>query len=162
MKMNTPDFFGVGPKIGRIVLPWFAVTIILNLIFPSIFTFGHGARKYLLVAGIIVLVVALPIYLNTARSLIRGLNEKKLVTSGSFRYCQNPLYALIILLIIPGIGFLLNSWIILTVPVVGYIVFKKCIRKEYSDLTELFGDEYRKYREKTPEFFPFRKKQGAE
>jgi hypothetical protein len=31
--MKKPDFFGAGPKIGRIALPWLAATIILA--FPS-------------------------------------------------------------------------------------------------------------------------------
>jgi protein-S-isoprenylcysteine O-methyltransferase Ste14 len=108
-----------------------------------------------LVAGIVFLGLGMVLYGLTVRSLLRGIKETRLVTTGLYRYCQNPLYAVIMLLIIPGIGFLMNSWLVLTTPILGYIVFKKCITHEYDEMTEVFGEEYKRYKERTPEFFPF-------
>ena len=48
----------------------------------------------------------------------------------------------------------LNSWLILTSRIAGYIIFKLSIRKEYIELEKFFGDEYIKYKNTTPEFFP--------
>ena len=153
--MKKPDFYGVGPRIGRIVLPFWAVTIALTFIFPSVFKFPAGCKTCTLWSGIIFLALALVLYGITVRNLVSGLKEGRLVTTGAFRYCQNPLYAVLLLLVIPGVGLLLNSWLVLTTPVVGYIAFKKYIGGEYEKLKELFGDEYLDYQKRTPEFFPF-------
>ena len=153
--MKKLDFFGVGPKIGRIALPYLAGAIALTIIFPVLFTFGEPVRNFLLIAGIIILAIGLIFYGLTVRLLLKGLKETRLVTTGTYRYCQNPLYAFIILLIIPGIGLIMNSWLILTTSIIGYLVFKKFIQSEYKEMTDVFGDEYLQYKERTPEFFPF-------
>jgi protein-S-isoprenylcysteine O-methyltransferase Ste14 len=59
------------------------------------------------------------------------------------------------LLIIPALSLILNSWLVLTSSLVGYILFKIFIRTEYNELEKFFGEEYRRYRDTTPEFFPF-------
>ena len=152
--MKKLNFFGAGPKIGLIILPFLAIAIALTRRFPSIFTFGTGSRA-IMILGIVFLASGLICYGLTVRSLLRGLTETRLVTTGPYRYCQNPLDAVIMLLFIPGVALVMYSWIMLTVPVVGYIAFKKCIRREYSEMTEIFGEAYLDYKKRTPEFFPF-------
>jgi protein-S-isoprenylcysteine O-methyltransferase Ste14 len=156
--MKKIDFYGVGPRIGKIALPWLAVTIVMTIVLPSIFKFPVSIKDYTMILGIISLVSGLILYGLTARALLKGLKEGRLVTTGTFRYCQNPLYALIMLLIIPAIAFMMNSWLVLTTTVVGYIMFRKCIGGEYKDMEQIFGEEYRNYRERTPEFFPYIKR----
>lgn len=153
--MNKLNALGIGPKIGMVAIPFLATAITLTLICPEIFSFGPGAKRPLLIAGIIVLVIGLICYGLTAKALLKGLKENKLMTSGPFHYCQNPLYAVMILLIIPAIALLLNSWIIIITGVIAYIIFKINIHTEYEEMEKYFGEEYREYREKTPEFFPF-------
>jgi protein-S-isoprenylcysteine O-methyltransferase Ste14 len=153
--MAKLNFYGVGPKIGRIALPYLAVSIILTLLFPALFTFGAEAKKPLLIVGAILLISGLALYFATVKKLLDGLKNSKLVTSGTFRYCRNPLYAFLILMVIPGLGLMLNSWIILTTTIPGYIVFKVYIREEYREMESFFGETYREYSKKTPEFFPF-------
>ncbi len=153
--MNKLNALGIGPKIGMVAIPFLAAAITLTLIYPEIFSFGPGAKRPLLIAGIIVLVIGLICYGLTAKALLKGLKENKLMTSGPFHYCQNPLYAVMILLIIPAIALLLNSWIIIITGVIAYIIFKINIHTEYEEMEKYFGEEYREYREKTPEFFPF-------
>ncbi len=77
------------------------------------------------------------------------------MTTGTYSLCQNPLYASLILMIIPALSLLLNSWLILTSGIVGFIIFKRFIRQEYAELEKFFGDNYLKYKNQTPEFFPF-------
>jgi len=146
---------GIGPKIGIIALPFLAIAITLTIMYPEIFSFGPETKKPLLIAGIVVMIVALVFYAATARALLEGLKNNKLVTTGPFRYCQNPLYAVMILLLIPGLGLLLNSWMVLITSVIAYIIFKINIHTEYEEMERIFGEEYRDYRKKTPEFFPF-------
>lgn len=153
--MAKLHFFGVGPKIGRITLPWLALTIVLTLIKKDLFVFTSNLESGLQLAGAILLGAGLLAYFISVRSLLKGLNEGKLVTTGGFFFCQSPLYASILLLIIPAIALLMNSWLILTTTLVGYLVFKSCIKSEYLELEKAFGEAYLKYRKKTPEFFPF-------
>jgi protein-S-isoprenylcysteine O-methyltransferase Ste14 len=87
--------------------------------------------------------------------LLKGLKETRLMTAGTYSLCQNPLYASLILMIIPALSILLNSWLIVTSSIVGYIVFKRFIYREYSELEGFFGQEYLQYKNSTPEFFPF-------
>jgi protein-S-isoprenylcysteine O-methyltransferase Ste14 len=153
--MTKLNFFGVGPKIGRITLPWLAFTIILSLIKKDLFTFTEGEGRGLRLAGYILLGIGLVFYFTTVRLLLKGLKETKLVTTGGFFLCQSPLYASILLLIIPAVSFLMNSWLVLTTSFIGYFVFKNCIKDEYTELEKFFGESYQKYKRETPEFFPF-------
>ncbi len=153
--MDKLNFFGVGPKIGRITLPFFAGTIALSIIFPGKFSFGEEASGILLIIGIILLALGLIFYFITLPALLNGLKSTKLMTTGSYAVCQNPLYAAIVLGIIPGIALMMNSWLVLLTTLVGYLVFRRCIKSEYEELEKAFGQEWQEYKKRTPEFFPF-------
>jgi protein-S-isoprenylcysteine O-methyltransferase Ste14 len=152
--MEQLNFFGIGPKIGRITLPYLAVTIAVSILFPSIFSFGEALRVPLLVAGIIFIVIALGSYFSTLRLMLPGIRSNTLVTGGMYRFCRNPLYSALLLFLFPGLAFVMNSWIILTTSVVGCLVMKRFIREEEEVLERIFGDEYRAYRERTAWLFP--------
>jgi protein-S-isoprenylcysteine O-methyltransferase Ste14 len=153
--MEKLNFFGAGPKIGSITIPWLAITIVLTLIRKELFSFSAGSAATLRLAGFVVLGLGLVLYFITVRVLLKGLKETKLVTTGGFFLCQNPLYASLIVLIIPGIALIMNSWLVITASIIGYIMFKIHIRSEYSELERIFGESYKDYKNKTPEFFPF-------
>jgi protein-S-isoprenylcysteine O-methyltransferase Ste14 len=104
------------------------------------------------------MIFGLGFYFSTVRLLLKGLRETRLVTNGAFSLCQNPLYSSIILFIIPALSLIMNSWLILTSCIVGYIMFKIYIKKEYTELEHIFGEDYIKYRNETPEFFPWASK----
>lgn len=152
--MEKLSFYGVGPRIARFLLPWLAVCLTLTLFFRDLFTISHAEASSLKITGTILLTGGFVLYFATLPLLLRGLKETRLVTSGAFSICRNPLYSSIILFILPGAALLLNSWLMLTVPLVGYIVFKMYIKHEYDEMEKFFGDEYRIYSEATPELFP--------
>jgi protein-S-isoprenylcysteine O-methyltransferase Ste14 len=152
--MNKLNFFGVGPKIGKVLLPWLAVTIILSCT-TSLFIFTPEDTRVLKIAGTILMIFGLVFYFSTVRILLKGLKETRLVTNGAFSLCQNPLYAAILLFIIPALSLLLNSWLVLTSSLIGYFMFKLNIKFEYLELEKFFGEDYKKYKSETPEFFPF-------
>jgi protein-S-isoprenylcysteine O-methyltransferase Ste14 len=152
--MEKLNFFGVGPKIGRITLPYLAITIALTIIFPKVFTFGNALQQPFLIAGILLIAIALVFYFTTLRLMLPGIRTNRLITTGAYRLCRNPLYSALLLFFIPGLGLLLNSWIILTTPIVGYLVFRRFIHEEEEQLERIFGDEYRYYHVKTSMLFP--------
>lgn len=151
--MKKMDFYGVGPKIGRILIPWWAVTIILSLTTHS-FRITPERSTTLTIIGAAYLALGLIFYFTSVKLLLKGLKEGKLVTKGTFSLCQNPLYVSFVFMLIPAIGVLLNSWLVLTTCIVGFILMKVYISNEYHILEEAFGDEYLKYKAETPEFFP--------
>jgi protein-S-isoprenylcysteine O-methyltransferase len=153
--MNKLNFFGIGPKIGRIALPWLAVTVFVSIKFRATFTYIENGNRILFYAGLAFLVSGLLIYFLTLPLLLKGLKETKLVTNGSYYLCCNPLYSAIILFMIPGISFIMNSWLVLTACVVAYTAFKITIKKEYAEMEKFFGKEYLEYKSRTPEFIPF-------
>jgi protein-S-isoprenylcysteine O-methyltransferase Ste14 len=153
--MNKLSPLGVGPKIGRVAIPYLAVAIVLTVFYPEIFSFGPVLKKPLMIAGFVVLAVAIICYAATVRSLLQGLKANKLMTTGAFRYSQNPLYAVMILLLIPGLALVLNSWIVLTASILAYIIFKKTIHTEYEEMEHIFGQDYLNYKKRTPEFLIF-------
>jgi protein-S-isoprenylcysteine O-methyltransferase Ste14 len=152
--MEKLTFLGIGPKIGRITLPYLVITIALTILFPAKFAICSDLREYFLIAGIVLLVTALVFYFTTLRLMLPGIRTNRLITSGAYRLCRNPLYSAIILFLIPGLALLLNSWIIFTASLIGYLVFRKFIYEEEELLERLFGEEYRKYKERTSQFFP--------
>ena len=153
--MKKLNFLGIGPKIAVILLPWLAATIVLSCVHINFFKFSREGSDGLFIAGIVLLVIGLVFYFSTVRMLLKGLKETRLITTGTYGLCQNPLYASLILMIIPALSLLLNSWLILTSSVVGYFRFKKFIHQEYAELEGFFGQEYLQYKNRTSEFFPF-------
>jgi protein-S-isoprenylcysteine O-methyltransferase Ste14 len=152
--MEKLTFLGVGPKIGRFTLPWLVLTIGLTIVFPAIFTIGKVLEEPFLIAGFILMAVALVFYISSVRVMLPGIRGNHLVTNGPYRWCRNPLYSALMLFMVPGLGLLLNSWIILTTSVVAYLIFRKYIHEEEELLERIFGDEYRAYHDKTSLIFP--------
>lgn len=152
--MKKMDFFGVGPKIGIVLIPWWFLTIGLSFVF-DIFNFIPERLCGLMIGGAILLLFGLIFYFYSVKLLLNGLKESKLVTKGTFSLCQNPLYISFVLFFIPATAMLLNSWLVLTSSLIGFILVKVYVSNEYQVLEEIFGDEYRNYKAETPEFFPF-------
>jgi protein-S-isoprenylcysteine O-methyltransferase Ste14 len=152
--MQKMNLLGVGPQIVRMILPWLAITIILSIIWKKTFQFFPDVHNVLLYAGITLVILGAILYFASIPALLKGVRETKLVTKGTFYLCCNPLYAAIILFIFPGTALLMNSWLVLTSSIVGYIAFRMKIKGEEAVLEENFGQEYKAYRETTPQFFP--------
>jgi protein-S-isoprenylcysteine O-methyltransferase Ste14 len=152
--MKKLNALGIGPKIAMTAIPWLALTVFLSIRFEGKFAYTESGSNLLLYAGVILVSGGLLMYFFTAPFLLKGVKETKLVTKGFFYLCCNPLYVSIILFIIPGTSLLMNSWIVITASIVAYIVFRIFIKSEYLEMEQVFGDEYRKYRQSTPEFIP--------
>jgi protein-S-isoprenylcysteine O-methyltransferase Ste14 len=153
--MKKLNFLGIGPKIAIVLLPYLVMTFVLSTHLKHQFAYTSHKSPLLFYAGLVMLVLGLIFYFATVRLLIKGLNETRLVTNGAFSLCQNPLYSSIILLIIPALSLITNSWLVLTSSIVGYILFKIFIKSEYIELEKFFGEKYTAYKKVTPEFFPF-------
>lgn len=154
--MEKLSFLGIGPRIAWMILPYLAVCILLTHYYPHVFTCGAALRTPLLAAGFMLMFISLVLYASTVMTMLPALKQNRLATTGLYRWTRNPLYAVLLMLLIPSIALLGNSWLMLTVSIAGYAVFRKHIHTEEEQLERIFGEEYRLYRERTPLFFPFR------
>jgi protein-S-isoprenylcysteine O-methyltransferase Ste14 len=152
--MKKLNFFGIGPKMAIFLLPWLAASIILSCLKKRIFDYTSIHSNFTMITGVLLMFGGLIFYFSTVKILLKGLKETKLITNGPYSLCQNPLYASLILFIIPALSLILNSWLILTSSFLGYLLFRIFIRNEYNELEKFFGEEYLNYRNQTPEFFP--------
>lgn len=76
-----------------------------------------------------------------------------LVTTGPYAYVRHPQYSGLFLVMI---GMLIQWPTIITglmFPVLLYVYYRLSKREE-AEMIKMFGDEYRRYREKTPMFIP--------
>ncbi len=152
MKKLNP--MGIGPKMAVVLLPWLAITIILSITKETAFKYSSTNTRLLLIPGIILMLAGLMFYFSTVRILLKGLKETRLMTTGPYSMCQHPLYASLMLGIIPALSLMLNSWLVLTTSIVGYFLLKRFIKIEEAELKNIFGEEYLKYKKATPVFFP--------
>lgn len=156
--MKKLNSLGIGPKMAVVLLPWLAFTIIISSTGRTGLRYSSVNTNLLLIPGIIIMISGLMFYFSTVRKLLRGLKETRLLTEGPYGLCQHPLYASLLLLIIPALSLIINSWLVLTSSFVGYFLFKKHIGYEQKELEKFFGEEYLKYRNRTPELFPLSKR----
>lgn len=156
--MKKLNFLGIGPKIAVVLLPWLAGSIVLSSFQIGFLKYTSETSLILHIAGIVLMASGLIFYFSTVRMLLKGLKETKLMTKGPYSLCQNPLYASLILAVLPALSLILNSWLVLTSSFIGYILFKLFIKSEYRELEKFFGEDYLRYRKVTPEFFPLPKK----
>lgn len=146
---------GIGPVIGGITLPWLVAAILIELKFKDAFNYFKDGNNFIFYTGLVLIIIGAIMYFLTAPALLRGVKETKLITGGPYYLCRNPLYASVILFIIPGISFMMNSWLVLTASIVAYTLFKIFIKREYAEMEKFFDEDYRKYSSETPEFLPF-------
>ncbi len=106
---------------------------------------------YSLIAGALIAILGLAIRIWACGNLRK---EKKLTTSGPYRYTRNPLYFGSMIL---GISTVVacRSWIVLGIFLANFlIIYPVVIRIEKVRMSTLFPEKYREYSKHVPLFFP--------
>lgn len=157
-KINGMDIVGQGGKIILFMLPALIEAILLHLYLPEIAALPkslHVIRPL----GYILLVPGLILWASAVTQLLVGFPQGKLVTNGAYGIVRNPIYSSAALFILPAVALLTQTWVYF-VPsiflVAGVMIF---IGKEERQLTDVFGDIYRKYTARVDRLIPFKKPQ---
>jgi protein-S-isoprenylcysteine O-methyltransferase Ste14 len=79
--------------------------------------------------------------------------EHALVTSGPYRWVRHPMYTALVLLFV-GLFLVSALWLFLLLVVASVLLFCRVIDKEEAMMVEQFGEEYRRYMERTGRFLP--------
>ena len=136
---------GIGPAFGKAMLGYALAAWLLTYIRPDLFQLRVVPRKWLLLLGSALVGWGTWLYVRALRILRQARAEGKLATTGPFARVRHPIYAIWMLLLVPGAGLTLRSWLVLTAPLVGYISFRILIPREEAQLAHTYGDEFRAY-----------------
>jgi len=139
------------------------------LFFPGTFDFAYALPFPEIVRWIGVFLLALGIaVLGTAHyhlglsfsSFVGSKDKHTLVQSGPYRWIRHPIYLAFFLSYLGG-GLVAGNWVLTFIPVVCYAVLAAIrMPKEEQILTELFGQEYIVYVQRTGRLLP-RIRKGA-
>lgn len=142
--MKLKVLIGSGDKIGLITLPFLIIGVILNIIFPSVFSVG-GPPTALRVISIILLIPGVIIWIWSAVLILVKVPRKELITEGPYSLVRHPLYTGVALLVLPWIGFLFNTWLGALIGVVVYIGSRLFSPEEEKTLSKTFGTTWDDY-----------------
>lgn len=143
-KVGLMDLVGSGDRIGRLVLPFLVVGVTLNVLFPEWFAVG-GPSASLQTLSAIVLASGVVVWAWSVVLILTKVPKHELITSGPFALMKHPLYTGVSLLVIPWLGFLLNTWLGVPLGVVMYLASRRYAPDEERYLAEEFGTQWDEY-----------------
>ena len=146
--------WGAGPSLGLPTALYGLAALAATLIRPSIFTIEVAPHPILAILGGTLLAIGIPLYVVSLRTMLKAHREERLATGGVYAFCRHPIYASWILLILPAVGLLLNSWLFLSTAVVMYVMTRVHIGREEENLVAQFGQEYIEYKRRVGAIFP--------
>jgi protein-S-isoprenylcysteine O-methyltransferase Ste14 len=149
--------WGVGPIFAGLSIGYAIVTFAISRHYHPVFKIGFLPGWLLSALGIVLIMIGVPFFIISGKTVTRAYNADELVTNGIFRRCRHPLYASWVVFIVPGIVLLMKSWITLTVPILMYVILRLLVKKEEVYLENVFGSEYREYKKKVPCILPIGK-----
>ncbi len=142
--IKLKDLVGSGEKIGLLTAPFLIIGFILNILFPSWFSVG-GPSMVLKVISIILLIPGVVIWIWSVGLILTKVPQKKLITNGPYSLMKHPLYTGVALLVLPWLGFLLNTWLGALIGIVIYIGSRLFATEEEGQLSKTFGTAWDAY-----------------
>ncbi len=142
--MKLKVLVGRGDKIGLLTLPFLIIGLILNILFPSLFSVG-GPSIVLKVISIIILIPGVTIWIWSAALIIIKVPKKELITNGPYSLVKHPLYTGVAFLVLPWIGFLFNTWLGVLVGIILYIGSRIFSPEEEEMLSKTFEAKWDEY-----------------
>lgn len=142
--MNLRALLGSGDRIMSATLPVAFLGVVANVAYPSIFAMHLGRPG--LVTGCVLLALGVPLWLTSATLIAVNVPRHRLVTRGPFALMLHPVYTAVSLLVLPGLGFVLDTWVCLAIGAAMYGFARVFARRESAALSQEFGEEYTSYR----------------
>lgn len=144
---------GVGPMFTLISVIYTAVIFVIHFVWLPHLSLPLP-RFISLPIGILLVAIGLPIYVLPGVKIDRYFNQGKLATEGIYAYIRHPIYGSWIVFILPGVAFIIDSLLALTISLFMYGVFRILIGEEEKYLEQKFGDEYFEYKRRVGSIFP--------
>jgi protein-S-isoprenylcysteine O-methyltransferase Ste14 len=138
---------GVGGKIAIPALLYTVAAVIASRLFGTRFRIARNPRT-LRNAGIGLAAAGFSLNLVAAFAMLKANREDRLATVGLYRLFRDPMYVLQILITLPGLFLLFNSWLVLTGVIPTYAAYRLFVKEEHRYLEERYGEAYREYLKK--------------
>lgn len=145
---------GPGPAILLGQLAFLAVAVAANLLQPEATRFVTTPSLPLTVAGTLWVAAGIVLWTLTMRRFLRGFPRGELITDGPYRWCRHPLYASLILFVVPGIGLITHTWTVLLAALAGALWARVLIPDEERAMERAFGQAWRDYCARTSRLIP--------
>jgi len=146
---------GIGPKLMLMCLPYIILALSVEYKYPdflNIAYFDHAVFKNI---GLFWLATGFVFWITSVIIFLTDFKKGKLITRGTFKLCRNPVYASMIIFILPAFALIYHSGLIASIVLVFYICFKISIHGENILLKRTFGNEYEIYKQSVNEILPF-------
>jgi len=141
--MKSKVLVGNGGKITLFTLPFLIIGLILNLVYPDFFKVGGSVL--LIVISVIILIAGIINWIWSIVLILTKVPRKELIITGPYSIVKHPLYTGMALLILPFLGFLLNTWIGVIFGIILYIGIKIYSPGEEELLAKYFGSAWNEY-----------------
>ena len=115
----------------------FNMEVVLKLKFPNNSIIGSA-----------LLGLGIPFWLTSVIQMLKYVPQNKLITKSPFLLILHPIYTSVVLLVIPGLTFVFDTWVGLLIGAILYIISRIFRGQEEKKLEELFREEYTTYRSK--------------
>lgn len=142
--MRLKALVGAGDKIALFTLPFVVVGLVLNMAIPSLFDVG-GPPDALRAISIVVLIPGVVLWLWSVALILTTVPRGELITNGPFALVKHPIYTSVALLVLPWVGFLLDTWLGAALGIVLYVASRRYARTEETELAETFGPAWDGY-----------------
>jgi protein-S-isoprenylcysteine O-methyltransferase Ste14 len=126
-------------------LPFLAAGLVLNIAYPALFDVG-GPPTALGAVSVAVLAVGVTIWAWSVVLILTYVPKGRLITHGPYAVLLHPLYTAVALLVLPWLGFLLDTWLGAALGVVMYTASRIFAPAEERELARTFGDAWARYR----------------
>ena len=146
---------GIGPKLILMCLPYVILSLIVGHRYPEFLNIEYLDNALVKNLGLIWLITGITFWISSVIIFLHDFKIGKLITRGTFSLCRNPIYASMIIFIIPAFASIFHSGLIFSIALVLYIGFKISIHGENILLRRTFGEEYFFYENEVNELFPF-------
>jgi protein-S-isoprenylcysteine O-methyltransferase Ste14 len=143
-RLRLSALIGSGDRIGAFVLPFAVIGAALNIAFPEAFGVG-GPPPWLQVVSAFVLAAGVVAWAWSVVLILTKVRAGELVTTGPYSLVKHPLYTSVALLVLPWLGFLLDTWLGAAIGIALYLASRLFAPAEESDLAGRFGPEWNSY-----------------
>lgn len=145
---------GIGPKLFAMTMLYsFLLALFIN---HSNYNFSINIIPccFLIALGTLLIIIGIAFLIPSIIAISKANKVDGLSTKGIYSICRHPLYSSWIIFIVPGIILLSNSWILLTVPLIMYLIFRILIKEEEIYLLNKHGNQYIEYKKRVVLLFP--------
>ncbi len=146
---------GIGPKLALLCLPYVTLSLVVMRRDPEFANLGFLDRLWVRVLGFVWLGIGVIFWASSGIYFLKHFRAGRLIKSGPYALCRNPIYSSLIVFIIPSLALIFHSGMLASIALVLYSGFKISIHGENIMLRRLFGEEFEEYEKSVNEIIPF-------